>query len=324
MKVERRRFLGTIVAGAAALKLAERSSAAAAARTYTAGKFALELDGAVAGWLQSVKGGDARGDVVVESHGVSSYPKKHLAQISYADIEMSLALPVAPSLVDWIEATLQGSLDRRDGAIVAVDAQYKELWRREFTSALITEVQFPAFDGASKDAAFLTVKLQPEYTSRAKGSGAKLGAPKASKKSLSSNFRLALGNLDCSRVMKVDSLAIKRQMVEDDLGDARGYAKVPGNFEVSDLVVTLPEAFAQDFVDLHEDFVIQGNCSDGDELKGKLELLAPDLLTVLSTIELSNVGIFAISDDVSSANADAIRTIKAELYVEKVGFTSKG
>ncbi len=159
MKVERRRFLGTIVAGAAALKLAERASAAAPVRTYTAGKFALELDGAVACWLQSVKGGDARGDVVVESHGVSSYPKKHLAQISYADIEMSLALPMAPSLVDWIEATLEGSLDCRDGAIVAVDAQYKELWRREFTSALITEVQFPALDGASKDSAFLTVKI---------------------------------------------------------------------------------------------------------------------------------------------------------------------
>ncbi len=124
--------------------------------------------------------------------------------------------------------------------------------------------------------------------------------------------------------MKVDSLAIKRQMVEDELGNARGYAKVPGNFEVSDLVVTLPEAFAQDFVDLHEDFVIQGNCSDGDELKGKLEFLAPDGMGVLGTIELSNVGIFGISDGATSANADSIRTIKAELYVEKVSFASKG
>jgi hypothetical protein len=324
MKVERRTFLGTMAAGLAALKLAERASEAASARTYTAGQFALELDGAVAGWLQSVKGGDARGDVVVEALGIGgSYPKKHLAQLSYADIEMTLSLPLAGSLADWIEATLAGDLDRRDGAIVAMDAQYKEMWRREFSSALITEVQFPALDGAGKDSAFLTIKLQPEYTTRAKGSGAKLGAAKASKKWLSSNFRLTLGGLDCSQVTKIDSLTIKREMPEDELGDVRNYANVPGDFDVSDLVVTLPEAYAQDFVDWHEDFVVKGNCSDGDELKGKLELLAPDLTEVLGTIELSNVGIFGISDDASSANADSIRTIKAEMYVEKVSFESK-
>ena len=322
MKVGRRSFLGTMAAGAAAWKLAERASEAAALRTYTAGKFALELDGGVAGWLQSVKGGGARADVVAQDFG-GAYPKKHLAQISYADIEMSVGMP-AGSLADWIEATLGGTLDRRDGAIVATDAQYKEQSRPEFASALITQVTFPALDGASKDAAYMTVKLQPEYTSRAKGSGGQLGAKTTAKKWLRSNFRLTLGDLDCSRVTKIDSLKIERKMVEDEIGAQRGYAKQPGNFEVSDLVVTLPEAYAQDFVDWHEDFVIKGNCSDGDELKGKLELLAPDLMTVLGTIELSNVGIFAITDGTSNTAAEAIRTIKAEMYVERVSFEIKG
>jgi phage tail-like protein len=324
MKVGRRSFLGTMAASAAALKFAERAAEAAAARPYTAGRFALELDGAVAGWLQSVKGGDARADVVVEAlGGIGSYPKKHLAQLSYADIEMSLSLPASGSLAEWIEATLAGSLDRRDGAIVAVDAQSKEMWRREFSSALITEIQFPALDGASKDPAFLTVKIQPEYTNRAKGSGAILGSKTASKSWLRSNFRLSLGNLDCSRVTKIDSLTVKRQMQEEEIGVARGYAKIPGNFEVSDLVVTLPEAYAQDFVDWHEDFLIQGNCADGDELKGEIELLAPNATDVLGTIELANVGIFALSDEATSANADSIRRIKAEMYVEKVSFELK-
>jgi hypothetical protein len=99
---------------------------------------------------------------------------------------------------------------------------------------------------------------------------------------------------------------------------------VPGNLEVSDLVVTLPEAYAQDFADWHEDFVIKGNCSDGDELKGKIEYLAPNLLDVLGTIELWKVGIFAITDGTSSPGADSIRTIKAEMYVERVSFETKG
>jgi phage tail-like protein len=306
-----------MAAGAAALKLAERTSAAAAARPYTAGKFALELDGGVAGWLQSVKGGDARGEVVVEAWAAGSYPKKHLGPLSYADIEMSLGLPESGSLAEWIETTLAGSLDRRDGAIVAVDARSRELWRREFSSALLTEVRFPALDAASKNSAFLTLKLQPESTSRAKGSGAMLGSKSTQKRWLSSNFRLTLGNLDCSRVTKIESLTIKRQMVEDEIGGARDYAKVPGNFEVSDLVVTVSESHAQDFVDWHEDFVIQGNCSDESELKGKLEFLAPNL-------EHSNVGIYGIRDEASSGNADAIRRIQAELYVEKVSFEIKG
>jgi hypothetical protein len=322
MKIGRRSFLG-VAAGAAALKLAERASEAAVARATTAGRFALELEGGVAGWLQSVKGGDARADVVAQDLG-GAYLKKHLAQISYADIEMSVGMPTG-SLADWIEATLGGSLDQRDGAIIAADYQYKEQSRREFESALITEVSFPALDGASKDAAYMTVKLQPEYTNRAKGSGAALGAKTTTaKKWLCSNFRLTLGDLDCSRVTKIDSLTIKRQMQDDDVGGARGYARVPGNLEVSDLVVTLPEAYAQDFADWHEDFVVKGNCSDGDELKGKIELLAPNLVDVLGTIELWNVGIFGITDGTSSPGVDSIRTIKAEMYVERVSFETKG
>jgi hypothetical protein len=327
MKVGRRSFLGTMAAGAAALKLAERASEAAVPnRAYTGGRFVLELNGVVAGWLQSVKGGDARGDVVVEAlGGAGSYPKKHLAQLSYGEIEMSLSLPLSELLADWIGSTLAGSLNRMDGAILALDPQYKEMWRREFSSALITEVQFPPLDGANKDPAYLTIKLQPEYTSRAKGSGAMFRANTlASKRWLSSNFRLSLGGLDCSRVRKIDALTIKRQMLDEEPFVSRGYSKVPGNFEVSDLVVTLPEAYAQDFVDWHEDFLIKGNCSDEDELTGRLEFLAPNQMDVLGTVELANVGIFAISDEASSGNAGSIRTIKAELYVEKVSFEIKG
>jgi hypothetical protein len=237
-------------------------------------------------------------------------------------MEISLGLPPSESLAKWIESSLAGNLDRREGAIVAVDGQNKERWRREFSSALITEVQFPSFDAASKDAAFLTLKIQPEYTSRAKGRGAMVGIKAHSKKWLCSNFRLRLGDLDCSRVTKIDSLTIKRQMLDEDLG--RDYAKLPGNFEVSDLVVTMPEAYAQDFLDWHEHFLIEGYCSDSDELTGKLELVLPNSMDVLGTVELSNVGIFGLSDEAASANASAVRTVKAELYVEKVGFELKG
>ena len=45
---------------------------------------------------------------------------------------------------------------------------------------------------------------------------------------------------------------------------------------------------------------------------------------VLGTIELWNVGIFGITDGTSSPGVDSIRTIKAEMYVERVSFETKG
>ena len=45
---------------------------------------------------------------------------------------------------------------------MALDYDNNQRWRRTFTGALITEVTFPALDGAAKEPAYLTVKFAVE------------------------------------------------------------------------------------------------------------------------------------------------------------------
>jgi hypothetical protein len=58
----------------------------ARARGFAAGRFAFELDGTQAGWLESASGGDAEGEVVLEQPGADHVVRKHLGNVRYRDV----------------------------------------------------------------------------------------------------------------------------------------------------------------------------------------------------------------------------------------------
>src|SRR5262249_21970075 len=133
-------------------------------RAYTAGKFALDLNGDFAGWVQSIEGGQATADVVVEKLGADLIQHKHIAGVKYDDITAIIGTGMSKSFYEWIQASIDHKVTRFDGAVITADFNHKEVARMNFFQALITEVGFPALDASSKDAAKMTVKFAPEYT----------------------------------------------------------------------------------------------------------------------------------------------------------------
>src|SRR5688572_13870277 len=103
MANDRRNFLKSVGTGAAAAvavtKITEDSAhaagqnfaALAANRTNNQIKLALELDGEFAGWLSSFEGGQAVGEVVEHKDG-NGIVKKHIGNVKYEDINVSLGL----------------------------------------------------------------------------------------------------------------------------------------------------------------------------------------------------------------------------------------
>src|SRR5437588_2334025 len=184
-------------------------------RAYTAGRYALYLDTAMAGWVQSVEGGNATSDVVVEKLGPDHIQRKHLAGVKYEDIAIHCGAEMSKAFFDWIKATVGRSYTRRNGAIGIADYNLKETARMSWVNGLISEIGFPALDAASKDAARLSVKFAPEYTRLTQGAGAVTSPGKAvmEKKWLSSNFRLQIAGLDCTRVNKIEAFTIKQAVV---------------------------------------------------------------------------------------------------------------
>jgi len=225
----RREFLENAVFGAVGTSVAlttlgteslAEPQATTAARGYTAGKFGIELDGIMAGWLQSAEGGHATSDVVTQKTGTGPLQQKHIAGVKYEDITVSCGTGMSRTLYEWIKASFENQHVRKNGAITACEYDSREISRVEWTHGQISEVGFPALDAASKDAAKLTVKIAPETTRAVKGSGkpsagAKLQA--VQKKWLPANFRLKIGNLDCTRVNKIEALTIKQKVVVENV-----------------------------------------------------------------------------------------------------------
>jgi len=284
----------------------------AEARAFAAGHFALELEGATAGFIHSTEGGDATADVI-EEESESCSTRKHLGNVKYEDIKVSCGTGMSAAFYEWLQGVPGCEFARKSGAIVTADFNFKEIARLNFTNALITEFGMPALDAASKDAAFMTVTFSPEATQRQKGSGNTLtpcGTVKAQKKWLASNFRLTIGGLDCTKVNKIDAITIKQSASRD----------AQGRLEIPNLVITLAESSAQSFFDWHEDFVIKGNNGSESEKNGMLEYLTPNLSEALFTINFMHLGIFKLAPEKVEAGNEQIKRVKAEMYCEEMTF----
>jgi phage tail-like protein len=294
-------------------------------RGMTAGRFAVDLDGIMAGWVNSVEGGQASADVVSEKVGVDHLVKKHIAGVKYEDITLVCGLGMSRAFYEWIKSSFDRKYLRKNGHIYYADYNGKVVESTEFLHALITEIGFPALDASSKDAAKMTVKFSPE-TTRQSGGGLHVAPGKfpvgtgQQKKWSPANFRLTIDGLDCTRVNKIEALTVKQKVIDNQLGEFRSYEREPANLEVPNLVITTAHSHAHSFKKWYKSFVIEGNSEEDKEKTGTLEYLTSDLKTVLFTVTFHNLGVFKLTDDKLEAGSESLRRTKVEMYCEEMHF----
>lgn len=85
--------------------------------------------------------------------------------------------------------------------------------------------------------------------------------------------------------------------------------------ECGDLVLIAPETGADALQKWFESTVLQEKT---DERNGKIELLSPDLKTVLFSITLRGLGVYRLAPD--GGNPDTVRRLEARIYVESATF----
>ena len=291
------------------------SAWAADARSYAAGKFAIELDGKNAGWARSVEGGG--GSAVIGN--VNGSPDKFITLPQYDDFTVEVPLGPSGSLRDWIKSSWNGDAPAKNGAIIVADYQGRARQRAEFHEALISEIAFPACDGGSKDPAYLTVKFTPYISTFKKAGNEIVKEPAATKQKqwISSNFRLDIDGLECKRVKKVNSFTVKQTLV-DSIGDARDYAKEPARIEYPNLTLLIPQIDIETWYAWYENFLVKANNADQDEKSGTLTLLAPNQQDQIAQINLQGIGLKRFTPFLGSntSNSDSIAHFEVELYIE--------
>jgi hypothetical protein len=320
LKGSRARFLGAAgLTGAAIATGAWKTATVGATSTadqrgFTVGNFGLDFGNGWEAFVKSVSGGETVGEVVREVASAPYYQKKHIGNIKYEEVTLRLGLP-SPTLYDMLAKTLAGENPRRTFWVSTLDFNFVEIARRQFNNALITEIAFPAFDASSKDAAYMEVTFTPESAEDRPASGKVVTLDSSKQKAwLQSSFRFELKGVATSRVSKIDSFTIKQTVVTDDLGETRDYAVEPGKLEFPNLEVVFSAADLASWTTWFDDFVLKGNNADTVERSGAIVSLDPTLLKELLRVELDHVGIFRLTPE--PVGADAIRRIRAELYVE--------
>lgn len=293
-------------------------------RTYVSGNFFLMLDGVKCGFVKSVDGGAIVADVVNERAGADYFVKKHIGQPTYEEFTLQVGFSMTKQIYEWIGASWTAPGQRKTGSIVALDRDLTPKSERNFTEALITETTIPAMDGSSKEPAYITVKFSPRVIRNVAAGGDKAEYGQYGKNEqkvwLPASFRLDIPGLDCTKVNKIEPFTVKTTVVTNNTGDARDQAKEPGKIEFPNLKITLAEATAQSWIDWHKSFVIDGKNDDQSEKEGSLMMLSANGEKVLARINFYHMGICSLVPDKAEANADQIKRVTVELYVERMEF----
>ncbi len=226
-------------------------------------RYVLEIGSTFAGVLLGAEGGDAYADVISGAGDATGVVQKGLGPVRYSDLALVFDTGMTDEFFKLVTELLDRRVNRISGAVRTLDHNGRERVRAEFTKALVTEFSLPALDAASRERGQMTLRLVPERATRRKGSGQVVQIPVTHQTPwMTSNFRLRIDGLDCTRVPHIERLTFLRPAA--------------GPLSVSDLVVTVSEASAADWRNWHEDFVIGGNNGPAQEKSGTLELLTPD------------------------------------------------
>jgi phage tail-like protein len=313
-----RTLLGAVGGGIAfsVLRPEDLTGMVAAQRGYTAGRFALDIGGVPAGWLYSAEGGHATSDVV--SGKIGGVDRQRPGNVRYEPITIECGVGMSRPFYEWIVESI-GMNRTRDGAIHVCDYDGNVKSTLEFHNAAITEIGLPALDAASKEQAKMTIKFAPEFTRTLTGSGKKvpLGNVDAAKQKrwVSSNFRLEIGGVDCTRVSRIDAITIQPAAGAPRGGPRAGYDKGPATVEVPNLIATVEESHSADFANWMNSSSRNPN-SPSNKKSGQLDFLSADGREALFTLHFPNLSIRRLTPE----NGKGRNVVKVEMYFQALQF----
>jgi hypothetical protein len=117
------------------------------------------------------------------------------------------------------------------------------------------------------------------------------------------------------------AFTVTRAPLVGGIGNDRDYYTAPqSTTQIPDLSVTIANAGAAAWSAWRDDFIIRGNSGDAQEKNGSLEILHPNLTTVLLPLQLAHVGIKRLA--VLPTGDGRPELFRAELYCEEISIAS--
>jgi phage tail-like protein len=303
-------------------------------RPFTGGQYGLEIEdesgnNIPVGFVVGIDGGHFKADEVKWMVGYENYKAgKFPGKSKVEDITITLGMANSEAFWDWIKESLDNKPTRRSGAIIAYDFKRKERQRRNFHDAIISEIGFPALDSASKQSAYLTVKLSPETIDFDESNkGTKITTNSAQnemqkqKMWLSSNFAFELDMFQGDpslKSAKIEAFTVKQNVVSNPVGNRLDTPKYPSRLEMPSIQVSFSASNVKPWYDWFNDSVINGKIQN-QQTTGSITYYASDgENTELMRLDLDGVGLTALEFDKHEAAKEGIMRVKASLFVKSI------
>ncbi|CAN5698060.1 hypothetical protein BH11MYX2_BH11MYX2_21740 [soil metagenome] len=291
-------------------------------RTYTAGRFALDIDGYNVGFLKKWSGLSMEANVVANDLGPDNLQKKHVSNIKWTHGKATVGIGMGKGMYEWIKAAFDKGFVRKNGTLTAADFDYKAQSQLTFMQALITGVTVPKLSGDSNDAAYFDIEFEAEQVRWAKAGGEVINGKIGPKQKawLCQNFRVEIGDLPCNRIASVDSFTWKCGVAPDQIGTTKEPEKVPSKVLTPDIKFAINYADHQAWADAARKWFIDGEHEEANEMTGRIVFLKPNMKDELGSIDLVGLGFKKFADDDAEANSEKIKRFNVEMYCEGMKF----
>jgi len=294
-------------------------------RSYTNGRFALDVDGINVAYLKKFSGMAMEGDVFTHDHGPANFQTKNIANIKWTPAKISVGAGMGAGMYKWIKQSFDKAYAMKNGTLTNADFNYKAQSTLTFMNALITSVTFPKLYAAGKDALHLDVEFEAEQVRWAKANGENIQGTYGVKQKawLTSNFLVKIGSLPCERVSTVDSFTWKQSIAPDPIGIHREPTKHPAKVTVPEIKLSISMADYEPWAKAARSWFVDGKHLHGDHMTGRIALLGPEMnqSKPIGEIGLEGVGFKKFDEGDKEANSEKIARFNVELYVEHMTFT---
>ena len=294
-------------------------------RTYTGGRFAIDIDGYNVAFVKKFDGLSMEADIVANDLGPDNFQAKHVSNIKWTPGKITVGAGMGAGCYNWIKASFDKAQAPKNGTLRAADFNYKSQSELTFQNAIITSVGFPKLDGSSKDAIYLDIEFEPEQVRWTAGDKSDIRGQYGVKQKawLCSNFRFEMGSLPCSRVATIDAFTWKCAIASDQIGIFREPTKHAAKVTIPDLKVSVSMADYDQWAGPAKSWFVDGNHLAGNEMQGAIVLLNPNMKDEIGRIELKNCGFKKFSKQTLEANSEKIARFDVEFYVEGMTFSLK-
>jgi phage tail-like protein len=142
----------------------ERSRVPAAGRAdpFTPLRFIVEIDGVQSASFSEVSGLDSETDVIEYRTGTDPVARKIPGLTKFTNVTLKRGLTKDRSLWDWRQSVVQGQVERKNGAIILLDASGAEVVRFRFRNGWPCKWEGPDLNARGNDVAIETLEIAHE------------------------------------------------------------------------------------------------------------------------------------------------------------------